>query len=241
MSLDDEVYSQPVQRKTRLILTPDEAAPYTAVRETDVRTALLRGLREYVENLSYDAPGGARHRFLRVEETWPEPDQNAKYPSASIYTDEPGLYDAVGFTPSFAQLPDGRVLQTTAEFTQTITIDLWCTNATERMGLIAMLEDAFDPVDWMSGFRLRLPHYFNAVASYLKVNLSAVDSTENANRRWRLASMTLQAAVPQIRMVGALPGLELRIEVETYEADRSDTVTPPIEGITATDLPAGAG
>lgn len=241
MSLDDEVYSQPVQRKTRLILSQSEAEAYTAARETDVRTAVLRGLREYIENLSYDAPGGARHRFLKVEETWPEPDQNAKYPSANIYTEEPGIYDAVGFVPSFEQLPDGRLLQVSSEFTQVITIDLWCTNATERMGLIAMLEDAFDPVDWMSGFRLRLPHYFNAVASYLKASISAVDSTENANRRWRLASMTLQAAVPQIRMVGAVPGLELRLEVETYEADRSDTVTPPIEGITTTDLAAGAG
>lgn len=231
MSLDDEVYSQPVQRKTRLIMLPNESAPFTATRETDVRTALLRGLREYMENLSYAAPGGSRLRFLKIEETWPEPDQNAKYPSANLYTEEPGVYDASGFAPSFAQLPDGRVLQSAAEFTQTITIDLWCTNATERMGLIAMLEDAFDPVDWMSGFRLRLPHYFNAVATFIKANIMAVDSTENANRRWRLASMTLQATVPQIRMVGAVPGLELRFEVETYEAYLGDTVVPPIEGV----------
>jgi hypothetical protein len=241
MSLDDEVYTQPVQRETRLILLPDESAPYTAVRETDARTALLRGLREYIENLSYDAPGGAHFRFLKVEETWPEPDQNSKYPSASLYTEEPGVYDASGYTPSFEQLPDGRVLQASSEFTQSITVDLWCTNATERMGLIAMLEDAFDPVDWMSGFRLRLPHYFNAVGTFLKMNISVVDSTENANRRWRLASMTLQASVTQLRMVGALPGLELRIAVETIEADLSGTVTPPIEGITVSDLAAGAG
>jgi hypothetical protein len=196
----------------------------------------LRGLREYIEGLTYSAPGGARMRFLQVGDAFPEPEQTAKYPAAYIYTEEPGIYDGAGFTPRLSVLPDGRVLQMAAEFTQTITIDLWCTNAPERMGLLAMLEDALDPVDWMSGFRLRLPHYFNAVASYLKVSVAAVDSTENANRRWRLASITLTSAMPQIRLVGSMPGLELRLEVETFEPNMANAITPPLEGVTAVDL-----
>ena len=189
-----------------------------------------------MDGLDYAAPGGARTRFIHVGDAFPEPEQTAKYPAAYIYTEDPGLYDAAGFTPGMHTLPDGRVLQMSSEFTQTVTIDLWCTNATERMGLLAMLEDAFDPVDWMSGFRLRLPHYFNAVVTFLKASVTAVDSTENANRRWRLASITLEAAMPQIRLVGALPGLELRVQVETYEPNMANAITPPLDGVTAVDL-----
>ena len=236
MSLDDEVYSQPVQGKTLLLTEPAYAEAYSANRETDARTAVLRGLREYIDGLSYNAPGGTRMRFIQVGDAFPEVEQTAKYPAAYIYTDEPGVYDGAAFTPQLYTLPDGRTLQMSAEFTQNITIDLWCTNAPERMGLLAMLEDAFDPVEWMSGFRLRLPHYFNAVATFLKTTVTAVDSTENANRRWRLASLNLMATMPQIRMIGVLPGLDIRLQVETYEPDMSRTMTPPLEGVTAVDL-----
>jgi hypothetical protein len=210
---DDEVYEQPETVGTELISIPDYDIPFTSRRETDCWGALARGLSEYVSQLRIDWEGGASVRLLKVHAGWAEPETLALYPSAVVYAETPGTYDGDSFSTIREVLPDGRSLQRTSEFTQVFTLDVWCTHAEDRMALVAMLEDAFDPVDWMSGFHLRLPHYHNAVGTFLKDSLNIQDSAEQAGRRWRLASFTIAASVPQIRFIGRAPALDIRTVV----------------------------
>jgi hypothetical protein len=215
---DDEVYDQPIQVGSKLVTEPDEEILFTSRRETDCWNALNRGLAEYVAGLSIDWPGGTHLRLLKVFQGWAEPESFSKYPSASVYSESPGEYDGDSFSTFQQQLPDGRSIQRIAEFVQTYNVDIWCTNPHERMGLVAMLEDALDPVGWMSGFRLTLPHYHGAVATYLKQTLTIADSSENAGRRWRLASFSITGSVSQIRFVGAVPTLDIRVQAEVADA-----------------------
>jgi len=210
---DDEVYSQSEQVETELVVDPNYAIDFTGRRETDCWGALARGLAEYVSQLRMDWPGGSSVRLLEVFEGWAEPETFSTYPSAAVYSESPGVYDADSFSTIREVLPDGRSLQRVSEFNQSYMLDVWCTQPHERTALVAMLEDSFDPVDWMAGFRLRLPHYHNAVGTYLAESVTIADSASNAGRRWRLASFSITASVPQIRFIGAAPALNIRTQV----------------------------
>lgn len=215
---DDEVYQQTEAVGTALITDAEYDIPFTARRETDCWGALARGLSEYVSQLRMDWEGGTSVRLLKVHEGWAEPEALSAYPSAVVYSEAPGAYDGDSLATIREVLPDGRSLQRVSEFVQTYTLDVWCTNKEDRTALVAMLEDAFDPVDWMSGFRLRLPHYHNAVGTFLKDALNIQDSAEQAGRRWRLASFTIAASMPQIRFIGAAPALDIRTVVSVEDA-----------------------
>ncbi len=68
------------------------------------------------------------------------------------------------------------------------------------MALVAGLERACSPVRFMSGFRLDMPHYFGARAEFLKKSLTYEDSAEDSQRRWRRATVILEARGPVYRV-----------------------------------------
>lgn len=217
MTEDSEVYDQATIGKTRLIIDPDYEVEFTAVRETDVRGAALRGLREYITTLKAPWYDGTSLRFLRVVDAWLDAEALAKFPSAAIYTEEAGEFDSPAFTPTRETLPDGRILQVAAEYVQALTLDIYCTTTTERTALCAMLQDALEPVEWMAGCRLVLPHYHNAVCTYLKSSMTVNDSADSSGSRMRVASFSVVAALPQLRLVGAVPGLDIRTRAEVSD------------------------
>lgn len=218
MSIDDEIYSQPRAVGTELITDPDGEIPYTSNCETDVRGALLRGLAEYLMQLRAPWRGGVELRLLKVHDGYAEPEELAKFPSAAIYTEEAGQYDSDALTTRQEKLDDGQVLRTVAGFIQNITIDVWTTSEAERRALIKLIEDALDPVDWMSGFHLRLPHYHNVVATYLKDSINVADAQQNVQQRLRLASFTVGGACPQLKLIGVVPGLDPRVVAEVEDS-----------------------
>jgi hypothetical protein len=198
---------RPPQGGTRLLLNPGEKTPFSAVRETDCRTALTRGLKEYIEQLHGVAPGGREVVFKQVLQTWAEPEVPARFPSACIYGSVDGTYDASRFTPGVNKNqripePDGRFLMQLAEYVSDLSVEVWCTDPMERMDFAMFMEDAFNPTDFMFGFRLVLPHYFNARASFEMKSLSYADTEEEAKRRYRRAVFTLEGRVPLIKLVG---------------------------------------
>jgi hypothetical protein len=154
-------------------------------------------------------------------ETWADPEEFAEYPSAAVYSTAAGTYDASKLTPHpdpslrIGQ-PDGRFLIEMSEFSIQVTVELWTTDPKERSSLVAALEDAFSPVEWMYGFRLALPHYFGAHATYELLSSTYSDSAGQALERYRLASFVLQANVAALRLK-ALPEAKLKARVEVEE------------------------
>jgi len=186
--------------KTRPILQSADPEHLTLHQETDARTAICRGLKEYVEQLSFQSNGGRLLRFAAVYDTWAEPEDQAQFPAAAVEGIGEGSYDASRFTPgAIATDVPGQALVLLSEFTMDVRLDVWATDSKERMFLMAMLERALAPSNDTYSFALELPHYFNARAIYSLSKGSYDDSDLNAIRKYRRAYPVLQATLPVMR------------------------------------------
>ena len=206
--------------QTRLVSDPRNPEMITWARETDVRTALTRGLKEYLEQLSITDLNAGRATRLEVEQTWSEPEIFAEYPAVAIYAVGPGVYDARDFTPKTVHLlgaHEDRSIRLVSEFSQSMVVDCWCTDPEERVAVVAMLEDMLNPVDWMTGLRLELPHYHNLRATYELQDMEYLDDEVSAQVRRRRAMLTVAANVTQVRRVGVLPGLDVRFDLKVED------------------------
>lgn len=202
-----QTYVPPTGR-TRLLTSASVPTHFTANVEVDARTALTRGLSEYIEQLSFQSAGGRQLRFKRVLESYSEPEQLVAYPSCVVMTTGAATYEARSFTPSMAfsdrlPAPDGRYLVVSADYVQNITVQLWANDPPERQGLVQMLELALNPVLYRYGFVLELPFYYNQRAVFELLDMSYEDSEEDSMRRYRKASFTLKGTVPLTRLVSA--------------------------------------
>lgn len=231
VSTPEELASPPVlvpppPGLTRLITSPSEGRPtYTANRECDAVTALKRGLREYLEQVYLDVLG-VRVLFQRVLEVWAESDEVASYPAAVVMARDEAEYDAAGFTPSLdvtpiVVRPEDPASQKTylvkySEVTAPLVIEMHCTSAEERVQCSMLLEDALNPVDWMYGFKLQLPHYFNQVAVFEPMKTQQLDSEDNARRRWRPGTVFLSGQLSVLR-ARSLPGLQPQASIEVTD------------------------
>jgi len=198
-------------------LVTDKSAPtrLTAHKETDSRTALTRGLAEYISGVTVDAAGGRRIMFQRVFDNWAQPEESAKYPAAIVYSTAAGLYDASRFAPGVSgqhKLEDGSFIVQYADFVLDMTLEIWCNDPIERAELVGACEDALNPSLSMYGFVLELPHYFNERAVFELKSLQYLDNEEDVMRRYRRASFVVTGQVPFIRRA-FLPMAKPRVDV----------------------------
>lgn len=187
-----------------LVADPGARPVLTDNRETDTRTALLRGLAEYIEIVSADRGLG-----LKVTQGWADPEEQASYPNAQVTTYGKGSYDAKSLTPQ-TRLPEdrriepgptGTYISDAAEFTQTLQVIVYATDQNQRVNLIAELEQAFSPVLHMYGFKLALPHYHGQFAVYEMLDVEYQDDDTAALTRIRKAVFTLTGQLALSRMV----------------------------------------
>ena len=208
---------------TRLITSAAEPrAQYTVNRECDAVTAVKRGLKEYLEQVYLDVLG-VRVRFQKVVEVWAESDEVARYPGAAVMAYDDADYEAGSMTPrlditAVVQRPDDPSDERTylvkySEATVPLVVEVHTTSPEERVGVAMLLEDALNPVDWMFGFKLQLPHYFNQIAVFEPVRTQILDTEDAARRRFRPGSVFLSAQVSVLR-ARSLPTLQPRATVE---------------------------
>lgn len=196
---------------TRLIVDPTEKQRYTINKETDARTALTRGLKEYLLQLQVNMEGRII-QFDQVFDTYPDFEDGARYPAALVHSMDEGVYDAskLTVTPNTkTRMPspdEDLYLVSPAEYVLMIKIEMWATDAVERAALCAMLEDAMSPVLYIgSGVRLELPHYHSTRAEYEMVSHTYTDGDAEAMRRFRVATMNVRGRVPVIRVASLVP------------------------------------
>jgi hypothetical protein len=208
----------PPDAPTRLVTSADDLRRFTANQETDARTALTRGLAEYISTLSWDDFGGRQLQFERVFSTWPEAEDEAVYPSACVRATGPGDYDNARLTPSTStnaqlQLPDGRYVVSPCEYTVSLTLEVRVTDPDARKAVCSMLEVALNPLEWRYGILLELPHYFNQRATMELASMNYVDAEDRALQRLRIAEFNLNACVPVTRLA-TLPMAKFKTRVE---------------------------
>lgn len=203
--------------RARLLQKSEKTVP-TSVQLCDARSALVRGLSEYIETLSWQAVGGREVKFKRVTQEWAEVEEKAKWPSLAVYTIAPGAYDSSGFTPQVnpeCQLPppDGRYIISPATMVVDLVAELWATDPRERSQLVLMLETFLNPVLYRYGFQLALPYYGGQIASYALEEVTFEDAEDEAHRRIRKAMFSLNATLPVVQLISlplAKPRFELR-------------------------------
>lgn len=200
--------------ETRLVEVGMESV-FTPRNETDARGALTRGLAEYVSQLSTTWGGGRELAFYNVFDYWAEPEDGAQYPSAAVYTDADGTYDASHFTPSVgAMVAPGQYLVSTSDLSVDLMLDVYTTDPIMRAGVNKMLEDALNPHDWRYGLVLDLPHYFGSRGVYELLKQSFIDSEDLSQARYRRVVFTLRATVTVYRLK-TLPLHDPRVRVTT--------------------------
>lgn len=208
---------------TRLVRDQNALSEDTAIQETDVRTALTRGLAEYIQSYAQTLggmPTGGRVAVLKaVFSDWAEPGEEAEYPSVSVYTSGRGQYVHAGPPqPRRDRRLGDRYVVKLSEYQTDVTVDLWTEDPAQRAGLVAHLEAAFFPVDWMLGFRLDLPHYFGQRATYLLSGVTHLDAEDAARKRVRRALFELTASVALVQL-RSFPEAKPRARVEVVNPD----------------------
>jgi len=200
---------------TALVRDPNFRPQLTAVRDTDVHTAMARGLAEYLSQQQIDIGG----RLLRLTtfSTWAEPEEKVSYPAAGVGASS-GKYDR-SFTPKLlGTIADEARIFGYSEFTQELTIELWATDPKERLYLVAMIEEALNPVDWMYGMRLVLPFYHNTTATYELKDSQYMDSADDAMKKYRKATFTVAGNVQALRLL-KLPTAKPRLRLDGVGPD----------------------
>lgn len=198
---------------TRLVERSDDRQVWSNVRETDCRTALSRGVADYVRDMAVQVRGRLL-QLKHVEHAWAPPETMAEFPGCCVYATEPGSYDASQFSPDVVNI-EGACLKLTSEFSQMVAVEVWTNTPDERVAIVGGLEDLFEPVDWMTGFRLELGHYFNARATFEKLSMTYLDDPDNTTRRLRKALVVLLGKVPQVARVpsGKYAGQVARVDL----------------------------
>ena len=199
---------------TSLVLQSNDVEVLTAHAEMDATSALCRGLADYMRDTRTVAYGGRDLRWDHVAELWAPPETIGTKPAAAIYPGAPSSYDASKLSPAVVGVTkDGFSLFVSCELVlDPLNVEVWSTDPEERGALCKMLEDAFSPVEWMYGFRLRLPHYHGAFADFAAKSVYYRDSEEEAMRGHRVAVIPITASVAVMR-AQRLPMAQTRIEV----------------------------
>lgn len=196
---------------TRLIERADEPEQQLTVNaECDAMTAMARGLAEYLGQQTIVMNGGREVRFHHAFYNWAELEENAEWPSIMTYALTEGQYGLPGeeapMTPTLEPIVAGQLekdncayfLKSSTELTQTYTVEAWCNDDEERIGAQMILERALFPptVDWMNGFNLELPHYFNLRCTFEPPSsVTFIDSDGDATSRIRKAQVTIRGRV----------------------------------------------
>lgn len=194
----------------------------TSVRETDARTALKRGLAEYLKTLRFTALGGREVKFERVYDVWPDHEAKAVYPSAVVYSVGDGTYDASSFTPTVSTrcaTNDGFFLSKYAEYAVDLRVEYWSNDPEERIALTMMLEDALNPVDWMGGAKIELPHYHSQFSIYELKSNNFPDSEATVLSRNRKAYFTVAGQVSAVRCVSIQRLCEVRQQLTVTDGN----------------------
>lgn len=223
------VVELPAHKLTRLVRKPNDKRQPTPEQSTDATTALTRGLAEYVRSMPpKSGPDGRDVYFQACYDAWAQPENLAAYPAFIAFTnDNDGRYTtAGGFSPRVAEhrYDDGSYEVTGATLEVEMKGEIWCNDPEERKLLCWALEEAFEPVDWMYGFRLELPHYFNQRATFEPVRIAYFGGAAEAIAGFFPARVILNASVPKTRLLG-LPEYqrtEVRLTVTSGPVDESN-------------------
>jgi len=197
--------------KTRLVTEPNDKQAVSDYREVSSVRAAVRALADYLRDVTFPIDGGKHTSFSVVREMKAEPEDKATYPAASVYVDGNIEYDSdTGTFEQYLvkQFPKGG-LYINGDVSMELTVHVWTNEDLHRENALMALEDASNPVNWMTGFRLEMPYYHSLRADFLLLRMQYEDSEADNQRRYRKLVMQFQAKTPYARFL-SLPEIKAK-------------------------------
>ncbi len=200
----------------------------------DGRTAALRILKLYFQELTFYRPGGrdARtgeqnapiafqvpERDIHVE--WPDDEEDLKLPALALLAQAPADYDAIGMTNYVQEetrdkYSPGTVLIWMSEAVEKFVVEVWAETKQQRRSIKAGLEQALSPLQQMAGLRFRMPDYYDQLVCFALETSEIVDD-EQATFLRRKARLVIEMRFNVVALVN-VSELDPRM-VATVDAD----------------------
>lgn len=209
------------------LLVPEGA--FLAARPfQDGRTAALLRLRLFISLCRFFREGDRggppvefRVPIANVHEEWPDDEKTLKLPAIANIPGE-GVSEALGLggpvvcEETVGKYGPGTVIEEAGVYREDIGVEAWGAGKAERRGLMAGLRAAFTSGASGYAIRLKLPDYFDQIATFSLMSSRYFEEPDAVKGR-RRASFTLALSVPEVRLV-SYP--TLRTFVEVAVADR---------------------
>lgn len=224
------IVSEAAQKVVSGTVQGKEIPGQRAFPATTPRKRALRALATYFSRLIFsregDAPETPPKRFrvpvtnIRMEQ--PDDVKEMRLPAIGIipvpglYGQEQGLGPAQECEASFGVWAPNTVLLDLGVYVEEFVLETWSNYDPEREAMLAGLRVAMQPLEETSSLRLKLPNYYNLVASFDLVSGHAVDDVDVVRGR-RRALPSILMRVPEVLLVDAVT-FKPYIQVEVVEA-----------------------
>lgn len=202
-----------------LVLNRDVRPVLTANRECSSIRAPVVALADYLQTLRCPVGDGKHVSFETVKAYRAEPEDEAEYPAACVFPEGEASYSEDENLQQYAdeslRVSESSVLLMASEVLQTLQVHVWTNEEAHRDQLLMMVEDAMDPVEWMGGFLLEMPHYHGGRALYASKQMTIEDNDGDNLRRFRKLAWRVQVRSPRYRLhemakINPLVSLEVR-------------------------------
>jgi hypothetical protein len=197
-----------------LVTERSQKPAFTKSREVSAARAPIRALAAYLETIRFGESTGSFDKFATVEDGKADPEDLADYPSACVYIEGGVRYAEDGaIEPTDGIVIGDSQLLLAGDVQMTVLVHVWTNEDEHREIVLAALEDAFSPVEWMAGFQLDMPHYYGCRAQYQLTEMTYEDSPDDVQRRYRKLTAQLQVRSPYARMF-SLPRFRPRMSLD---------------------------
>ena len=197
-----------------LVADRSQKPAFTKFREVSAARAPIRALAAYLETIRFGELTGTFDKFAVVQDGKADPEDLADYPSACVYIEGGVRYAEDGaIEPTDGIVIEDSQLLLAGDVQMTVLVHVWTNEDEHREIVLATLEDAFSPVEWMAGFQLDMPHYYGCRAQYQLIEMAYEDSPDDVQRRYRKLSAQLQVRSPYARMF-SLPRFRPRMSLD---------------------------
>lgn len=183
---------------TPIFGSPGDPFPLAAIGTLDPRNAMAEVMAAFLLNTKFVRGGGkvpsTEFQLNEVNPEWPDPDEDLRYPSATIIDTGPIPYEAHNLVPTaleetwgqfdngcFEEDPGDRekrtVLWKTAEAVAEFQVDFWADDRATREAIAARIPSLFNPEEGRAGVVLQgEPRYFHRLVRATLVDSQRMDT-----------------------------------------------------------------
>jgi hypothetical protein len=198
----------------------------TTRREYDHERAVFQAVVDYLRTLRIESVDQRQVALASISPGQAELETDIQFPAAVVTSFGGATEDANGLGQAYngqgeriVHAPSGKywILVKTAEASISLSVECFANDPIERSLVQQMVQDACNPVDWMAGFRLKIPYYHGVFATFLLTETRKTDSSEDAQRRLFSCTFTIRATIPVLRLMGPFAPLKTRFQLDVEE------------------------